>query len=95
MKLRLDENIPIAVVTALRHEFSVVDPVKELGLLRAGDDTIWQLARRNGYAVITQDKDFFERSRFDSSVKVVWVRFGSTGLSALATCRDRHNPELP
>ena len=80
MKILPDENIPVALVAALRNEFAVVDHVKQLGLLRAGDDAIWQLARRDGYAVVTQDKDFFERSRFDSSVKVIWLRFGNSSV---------------
>ena len=50
-------------------------------MLRADDDAIWQLAKKDGYAVVTQDRDFFERSGLDTSVKVVWVRFGNTSIS--------------
>ena len=53
--------------------------VRLLGMERADDRAIWEYAKGNGFAIVTQDSDFNERSLlFGYPPKIVWLKCGNT-----------------
>lgn len=64
MKLKLDENLPEALVTALAALGHDVDNVRMEGLAGRDDPTVWQAAQESGRFLLTQDLDFSDRRRF-------------------------------
>lgn len=64
MKLKLDENLPTALVdrlTSLGHD---VDTVPEEQISGKDDDTVWAAAQAAGRFLLTQDLDFSDVRRF-------------------------------
>ena len=52
--------------------------VREVGLRDASDATIWDYAARNGFAIVSKDADFRQRSFLHGHPpKVIWVRLGN------------------
>jgi len=52
--------------------------IRAAGLEQADDLQIWEFAKANGYAIVSQDADFAERSRlYGAPPKVVWLRCGN------------------
>ncbi len=64
MKVKLDENLPLALAIALRARGHDVDTVADEGLKGRDDSTIWQAAQAEGRFLITQDLDFSDVRRF-------------------------------
>lgn len=58
MKLLLDENLSDRLVPALADLFPGSRHVKELGLMHSADDGLWEHAGKNGFVLLTKDKDF-------------------------------------
>jgi predicted nuclease of predicted toxin-antitoxin system len=52
--------------------------VREVGLRDAGDFEFWQYAKANGYAVVSKDSDFQQRSLLHGAPpKFIWLRVGN------------------
>jgi len=64
VKLKLDENLPEALVAALAALGHDVDNVRMEGLAGRDDPSVWQAAQREGRFFITQDLDFSDTRRF-------------------------------
>jgi len=62
MKLLLDENLSRRLVPFLQHDFPGSTQVALLGMESASDRAIWQLAKDEGYVIVTRDFDFQELS---------------------------------
>jgi len=87
VKLKLDENLPealMAELAALGHE---VDNVRVEGLAGRDDATVWQAAQETGRFLITQDLDFSDRRRFTPGTHhgLLLVRLRDAGRLALTT----------
>lgn len=79
MKLLLDQNISYRLLSELSALFSGSHHVRLLGLEKATDEEIWNYAKKNGFVIVTQDSDFYERSLlFGFPPKVIWLRVGNT-----------------
>lgn len=86
MKLLFDENLSPKLVSLLDGIFEEVSHVRNLGLERADDSTIWNYARENGYTICSKDKDFADRSMVAGAPpKIVWLRLGNCSAQAVAT----------
>ena len=49
-----------------------------LGIDRGSDDEVWELARQDGYTIVTKDSDFGDLSVLRGfPPKVIWVRLGN------------------
>jgi predicted nuclease of predicted toxin-antitoxin system len=57
MRLLLDQNISYRVVKQLKATLPDVVGVRDVGLYEADDFAIWPYAQREGYVVVTFDKD--------------------------------------
>jgi predicted nuclease of predicted toxin-antitoxin system len=60
MKLLLDENLSPALLIVLRALSVACTHVAREGLLSADDREIWAFAVREGYTIVTKDRDFHQ-----------------------------------
>ncbi len=79
MKLLLDQNLSYKLLKQLEPYFPASAHVRLLGMAERDDRLIWQYAKANGYAIVTQDADFELLSQlYGFPPKVVWLRCGNT-----------------
>jgi predicted nuclease of predicted toxin-antitoxin system len=62
VKLLFDENLPPRLAEVLADLYPASAHVHERGLSSADDEVIWQYARDKGFAIVSKDSDFQERS---------------------------------
>jgi predicted nuclease of predicted toxin-antitoxin system len=58
LNLLLDENLSPRLAPRLRPLFPGLIHVRDIGLNRASDETIWEWAKGNSYTIVTTDSDF-------------------------------------
>jgi predicted nuclease of predicted toxin-antitoxin system len=91
VKLLFDQNLSPRLVEQLADVFAGSLHVRQAGLDRANDDAIWRFARDNGYAIVTKDSDFQERSQMAASApRIVWVRRGNCSTQDIETMLRKH-----
>lgn len=64
MKIKLDENLPLRLVSLLETLGYDVDTVADEGLAGKPDCQVWQRAGQDGRFFITQDLDFSDTRNF-------------------------------
>jgi predicted nuclease of predicted toxin-antitoxin system len=86
MKIKLDENLPVALLDVLRSTGHDVDTVGEEALQGKSDKVVWQAAQQAGRFLITQDLDFSDTRSFAPGTHfgILLVRLGKPGRRALA-----------
>ena len=62
MKLLLDENLSPRLIACIDDLYPGSSHVKACGLGSASDDEVWRYAIDNGFAIVSEDSDFSERS---------------------------------
>ena len=85
MRIKLDENLPGALVSALSALGHEEDTVPQEGLKGRLDPDVWLAAQREGRFFITQDLDFSDLRRFQpgTHVGLMLVRLSKPGRLAL------------
>ncbi len=63
MKLLLDENLSPRLVQRLASLFPGLIHVRDIGLMQASDEMIWDWAKANSHTIVTTDADFAALSR--------------------------------
>lgn len=91
MKRLLDQNLS----PTLAHSFAAMFPgsihVRDVGLERAADDAVWAYAAQHGYAILSKDSDFHQRSFvFGHPPKVVWIRRGNCSTTEVERILREH-----
>lgn len=96
MKLLLDENLSFRMVRSLADLFPQSAHVKDVGLAKADDQVIWEFAKANGFAILSKDDDFHQRSFLHGHPpKVVWLRLRNCSVDdAIAAVRKHHQAIL-
>jgi predicted nuclease of predicted toxin-antitoxin system len=76
MNIKLDENLPHALVSVLSNLGHDVDTVVDENLAAENDDTAWQATQHVGRMLVTQDLDFSDIRKFEPGTHggVVLVR---------------------
>lgn len=93
MKFVLDAQLPPALARWLREAGHEAQPVREIGLREAEDETICVHALRTGAVVLTKDEDFaLLARRSDTAPVVVWLRVGNCSNAELRAWLE---PRLP
>ena len=64
MKIKLDENLPRRLISALGALGHDVHTPHDEGLSGASDRAVWEASQREGRFLITQDLDFSDARRF-------------------------------
>ncbi len=62
MKALLDQNLSFRLVDVLLPRFPGSCHVRDVGLTRDDDERIWQLAKDEGFIIVTKDNDFLARA---------------------------------
>ena len=62
MKFLLDENLSVRIVPEILDLYPDSAHVSSQGLQQASDTAIWSFAQQNGYAIVSKDADFHQRS---------------------------------
>ena len=91
MKLLFDQNLSPRLVALLADVFVGSLHVRQAGLERADDDAVWRFARDNGFAIVSKDSDFQERSQIAGSApRVVWIRRGNCSTQEIEAMLRKH-----
>ena len=85
MKIKLDENLPLALVEELGSFGHDVDTVDGEGLAGEPDESVWLAAQQTGRFLITQDLDFSDIRKFapGSHYGVLLIRLAAPGRRVL------------
>ena len=84
MKLLFDENISSKLVKFLIDDFPDSSHIDYLEMRGTTDTSIWELAKSDGYTIISKDNDFRQRSfLFGSPPQVVWLSVGNGGTKVI------------
>lgn len=96
MKLLFDENLSPRLSQALADEYAGSVHVRSLGLRGADDQQIWDYSRTHGFAIVSKNTDFRERSFVEGlPPKVIWLDVGNAGTRVIADLlrRERQRAE--
>jgi len=90
--LLLDQNLSPRLLTALADLYPGSTHIREVGLQAADDNAVWQYAAQHGFAIVSKDADFRERSfLLGHPPKVIWIQRGSCATEEIAVLlRQRH-----
>ena len=78
MKLLFDQNLSFKLCERLADLFPDSSQVRLAGLETADDRAVWEFAKSNDFAVVSQDSDFAEMAAvFGPPPKVIWLRCGN------------------
>lgn len=93
MNLLLDQNISFRIVRKIRDKFPNAVQVREAGLEGCSDTEIWDFCKKNKYAIVTFDSDFFDFTVLRGHPpKVIWIRTGNRSTEALSELLiSKHN----
>ncbi len=95
MKLLFDENLSPALAQALARDHPGSSHVRSEGILGAADDRVWAHAREEGFAIVSKDTDFRERSLVEGfPPKIVWLDVGNIGTEAILELLRRERDRL-
>ena len=84
MKLLFDENLPPRLTERLSNVYPGSIHVHECGLGNTDDSAIWQYAKENGFAIVSKDSDFQERSVLRGfPPKIIWLRVANCSTSEI------------
>lgn len=97
MKIKLDENLPVRLVSLLAGNGHDVDTVPFERLEGKPDEIVWQAATREGRFLITQDLDFSDLRRFvpGSHPGLLLLRLREPGAGALLQTVGALAAQLP
>lgn len=84
MKLLLDENLSDKVVPEILDLYPGSTHVKSHSLIHSDDIVIWAFAQQHGFAIVSKDADFHQRSLvFGHPPKLVFLRAGNCPTSRI------------
>ncbi len=83
MKIKLDENLPEALVPILAAYGHDTDTVPQESLTGQPDETVWEAAQQAGRFLITQDLDFSDSQKFVPGTHQGILRLRDPGRMAL------------
>lgn len=90
--LLFDQNLAPVLARRLADLYPESAHVRDAGLAAADDEAIWAHAAAGGYAIVTKDDDFRQRSFVRGAPpKVVWTKLGNCATADIeAALRARH-----
>ena len=85
MKLLFDENVSVKLVANLAAEYPGSTHALQVGLAAASDDAVWSYAKSQGFAIVSKDADFCQRSfLLGFPPKVIWLAVGNADTGVIA-----------
>lgn len=90
MKLLVDSQLPPALARHIDECGTACIHVRDVGLARALDQTIWDYARSHNLVIVSKDRDFRDIAILKGSPpQVIWVRLGNCRRIDLIAAFDR------
>lgn len=95
MKLLFDENVSPKLLQILVNDYPHSVHVRSVGLYGADDQQIWDYSLLQGFAIVSKDTDFRERSFVEGfPPKVIWLDVGNAGIAAIADLLRRQRQRV-
>lgn len=95
MKLLFDQNMSPKLPERLCDVFADSVHIQHHHLERAPDNVLWDFAKEHGFAIVTKDIDFSERSMlFGFPPKVIWFKRGNCSTTDMEHILRRHATEI-
>ena len=95
MNLLFDQNLSHRLVDSLADIFPNSNHVRNVGLGRADDDSVWLYAARQGFTIVSKDSDFHQLSFLRGHPpKVVWIRRGNCSTDEIELLLRQHQTDL-
>jgi predicted nuclease of predicted toxin-antitoxin system len=92
MKLLFDQNLSPRLTRLLADIYADSVHVREVGLRDADDSTVWEYAKLNGFAIVSKDSDFQQRSLlYGSPPKIIWLRVGNCPVSTIESLLRKYS----
>lgn len=95
MNLLFDQNLSPRLPTLLADIYAESIHVREVGLRDADDSALWQYAKAQGYAIVSKDSDFQQRSLLHGAPpKFIWVRVGNCTTKRIESLLRRYSAAI-
>jgi len=95
VKLLFDENLSPKLVRRLSDLFPDSSHVHDCGLGASDDAHIWQYALENGFAIVSKDLDFYDRSVLQGGPpKLIWLRTGNCSTPHVERLLRTYSPAI-
>ena len=95
MRLLFDQNLSPQLTRRLVDIYPDSLHVREVGLRDADDSVIWDYAKANGYAIVSKDSDFQQRSLLHGAPpKFIWLRVGNCKVKRIEDLLRRYSPAI-
>ena len=95
MKLLFDQNLSPRLPHLLNDLYEGSVHVREVGLHESDDTVIWKYAKEHGFAVVSKDSDFQQRSLLlGAPPKFIWLRLGNCCVTESAELLRRHSASI-
>jgi len=95
VKLLFDQNLSPELVKALSDLFPQSLHVQDAGMGASTDSLIWNYARENGFAIVSKDSGFHERSLIHGHPpKVIWIQSGNCATRVIVEILRKHAIQL-
>jgi predicted nuclease of predicted toxin-antitoxin system len=96
VRLLFNANLSPRLIVLLADDYLGSEHVRNAGLVGATDRQIWEYALAHGFAIVSKDIDFRERSFVEGAPpKAVWLDVGNAGTATIAhLLRQEHRRVL-
>jgi predicted nuclease of predicted toxin-antitoxin system len=95
MKLLFDQNLSPRLPRILADLYPDSVHVREIGLRDATDTEIWDYAKQHGFAIISKDSDFQQKSvLYGHPPKLIWIRLGNCSVKDIASLLRYHSVSI-
>ena len=91
MKLLFDQNLSFKLCQVVADLFPESSHVRPLGLSEDSNQVLWDYAKENGFAIVSQDGGFAEMAVLLRSPPKIWLRAGNQSTSNIASLLRRHS----
>ena len=89
MKFLIDNQLPLTLSSFIRGKGHESSHVIELQLDRASDKDLWDLAKTDGWILVSKDEDFFHLVKQQPVAQLIWVRIGNCRTPALLSAFEK------
>ena len=95
MKLLFDQNLSPRLPRLLNDLYPGSIHVREAELQEADDPVVWDYAREHGFAIVSKDSDFQQRSLLlGAPPKFVWLRLGNCSVAESLELLRKHSATI-
>ena len=87
--------LPPSLVALLADVYPHSTHVREIELESSSDPAVWNYAAKMGYAIVSKDADFRQRSfLYGAPPKVIWIRIGNCSTTQIVELLRRRRNEV-